>query len=93
MTMVARFFEDVGGFYVCVEDPDFLDARGITCEPKAEALRLAYRAGYTHAVGSGTYREGVASIRGMVRLGRWDEELHAIEIARMAELEAQEVTE
>jgi len=91
MKMVARIFEDVGGFYVCDEDSDFLDARGDGYDSKSAALRGAYRAGYTHAVGSGTYREGVASIRGMVRLGRWDERAHAIEIARMAEFEAQEV--
>lgn len=51
---VARIFEDVGGFYVCSEDGP-LDTSGRAYKKKASAIRAAYKAGFTHATGSGTY--------------------------------------
>lgn len=56
---VARIFADVGGYYVCDNDLPYLDARGRAYETKADAMRAAYESGYTHAVGSGVYRQGV----------------------------------
>ena len=63
---VARIFEDVGGYYVCDEDGP-LDTRGVPHATKAEALRAAAKVWpgtepYTHAVGSGTYWDGVRAI-------------------------------
>jgi len=52
---LARIFEDVGGYYVCDEELDYLDASGKSYKTKAEAQRAAKEMGYTHAVGSGTY--------------------------------------
>jgi hypothetical protein len=50
-------FEDVDGYHICdVDGP--LDARGKAYPTKAEALRAALYEGYTHAEGSGTYRNG-----------------------------------
>lgn len=50
-------FEDVGGYYICdVDGP--LDTRGKAYPTKAAALRAALNEGYTHAKGSGTYRDG-----------------------------------
>lgn len=60
--LVARVFEDVGGYFVCGEDLGFFDARGTPAKNKAEALRRAVMCGYTHAVGSGTYWDGVRRI-------------------------------
>jgi len=68
----ARIFRDVGGYYVCDDDLDYLDARGHAYPTKAAALRAAWEQGYTHAVGSGCYREG--SIAGQIdvsELRRW----------------------
>ncbi len=60
---VARVFEEPTGLYhVCGDSLTWLDARGPGCRSKADALRLAMDCGYTHAVGSGTYWEGVRAI-------------------------------
>ena len=40
--IVARIFEDVGGYYICSEALDYLDARGTAYQSKAEAMRSAY---------------------------------------------------
>ena len=61
---VARIFESVGGYYVCSDEPDYLDTRGRGYPTKAAAMRAAKADGYTHAVGSGTYWDGVARLRG-----------------------------
>lgn len=58
MDKVARIFSDTDGYHVCSEELPYLDARGPAFRTKADALRHAARAGYTHAVGSGTYRDG-----------------------------------
>lgn len=71
----ARIFSDVGGYYVCDSSLPHLDARGKRHSTKADALRAAYQAGYTHAVGSGCYRPG--SIAGQVTLTQWDIAEHA----------------
>jgi len=52
---VARIFEDVGGYFVCSDKLDYLDARGKPYPTKAAAQRAAKEAGYTHFVGSGSY--------------------------------------
>jgi len=50
-------FEDVDGYHICdVDGP--LDTRGKAYSTKAAALRAALQDGYTHAEGSGTYRDG-----------------------------------
>jgi hypothetical protein len=53
---IARIFEDIGGYFICDDDDDILDARGYAHCTKAEAMRAAAEQGYTHARGSGTYR-------------------------------------
>jgi hypothetical protein len=52
--LVARIFEDIGGYYVCDDDLDYRDTRGPVYPTKAAALRAAAE-DYTHATGSGTY--------------------------------------
>ena len=54
----ARIFEDVGGYYVCDDADDYLDARGRSYRTKAAALRAAWESGYERAIGSGCYRTG-----------------------------------
>ncbi len=55
---MARIFESVGGYYVCSDELDYLDTRGWAYPAKAAARQAAKEAGYTHAVGSGAYRQG-----------------------------------
>lgn len=63
MKRIARVFADCDGYHWCDESLDFLDARGRAYKTKAEAMRAAYVFGeYTHATGSGTYRDGVRAI-------------------------------
>ena len=69
--LTARIFADVGGYFVCDDGLDYLDARGYAHASKADALRAAYRKGYTHAVGSGCYRSG-RSIASQIRPTEWD---------------------
>lgn len=73
---MARVFEDVGGYYFCDDGLDYLDARGAAYDSKAAALRAAYAAGYTHATGSGAYRQ-CASILSQVTVTRWHREDHS----------------
>lgn len=54
--IVARIFEDIGGYYICDDDLDYLDAGGHAYPTKAAAMRAAYYMEYTHATGSGTYK-------------------------------------
>ena len=68
---VARVFEDVGGYYVCDDSLPYLDARGYAHKTKSEAMRAAFEQGYTHAVGSGAYRQG-AKIENQVDVSRLD---------------------
>ncbi len=54
---IVRLFLDIGGYYLCDDALDYLDARGRAFPTKAAALRAARedwrRDGYTHAkVGS-----------------------------------------
>lgn len=58
---VARIFEDVNGYYVC--DNGKLDTRGRCYKTKIAAIRAAARDGYSQAIGSGCYWDGVKSIR------------------------------
>jgi hypothetical protein len=59
----ARIFEEADGkYYICDDDAEILDARGKGHPTKAEAMRAAADMGYTHAVGSGTYWEGVRKL-------------------------------
>lgn len=53
---IARIFEDIGGYYICDDSLDYLDARGDPYEKKSHAMSAAKQYGYTHARGSGTYR-------------------------------------
>lgn len=53
--VIARIFYDVGGYYVCDEDLDYLDMRGQNYPSKAAAQRAAKELGYTHCIGSGSY--------------------------------------
>jgi len=52
---IARIFADIGGYYIC-NDNGPLDTRGRAYRTKADAMRVAKAAGYTHAKGSGTYK-------------------------------------
>lgn len=73
MSRTARVFEGRDGdYYVCSDDLDHLDERGPSYESKASAMRAAARDGYTHAVGSGTYRDGVTSLLPEVMVGRFE---------------------
>jgi len=54
--VIARIFEDIGGYYICDDSLDYLDMRGSCSKTRAEAMRRAADCGYTHARGSGTYR-------------------------------------
>ena len=62
---IARIFEDVGGYYICDDDQDYLDTRGKAYPTKLAAMTAAASGpdAYTHATGSGTYWPGVRSIR------------------------------
>lgn len=62
MNKTARIFEDVGGYYICDESSEFLDACGSSYSRISDALRAAIYNGYTHAIGSGTYWDGVKKI-------------------------------
>lgn len=60
---VARVFEEcTGKYHICDDGLPHLDARGPGYDTKAQALRVAVHIGYTHAVGSGTYWEGIKRI-------------------------------
>ena len=74
---MARVFEDVGGYYYCNEGLSYLDARGRAYPSKSAALRAAYRGGYTHAIGSGAYRQG-KSIQSQVTTTPQEDEEHAL---------------
>ncbi len=64
---IARIFEEVTGkYHICDEDGP-LDARGHAHDTKADAMRAAARDGYTHCVGSGTYRKGIHRIPASLR--------------------------
>ena len=56
MKKVARIFSDIGGYFICDNDLPYLDTRGGSYETKAQAMRIAPLLGYTHCVGSGTYK-------------------------------------
>ena len=60
MSDTARIFEtSTGGqYHICDDDLPYLDASGAGYANKRQALHGAYRSGYTHAIGSGTYRSG-----------------------------------
>ena len=59
MKKVARVFEEcTGKYHYCDDALPYLDARGKAFDTKRQALEAAYMAGFTHAVGSGTYRSG-----------------------------------
>lgn len=65
---IARIFADIGGYYICDNHEDYLDARGVAYPSKAAALRAAadnyggVQEPYTHAIGSGTYWQGIKRI-------------------------------
>ncbi len=69
---IARVFEESGGFHFSCNSLDYLDARGKAYKTKADALRAAFRCGYTHATGSGCYRKGVNVISCQVKLDEHD---------------------
>jgi hypothetical protein len=72
---IARVFESVGGYYICADSLDYLDARGKAYPTKSAALRAAYRCGFTHAIGSGAIKQGKA-ITSQVRLDAQDRKEH-----------------
>lgn len=53
---IARIFEDTGGYYICNDNCEYLDARGTAYKYKSSAMKSAKMYGYTHARGSGTYK-------------------------------------
>ena len=68
---IARVFrEPTGLYYYCSDDLPFLDARGTGAHTKRAAMENAYAAGYTHAVGSGTYARGIRTILSQVPSAR-----------------------
>ncbi len=59
----ARIFEEpTGKYHICDDGLDYLDARGHAHDTKADAMRAAARDGYIHAIGSGTYWDGIKRI-------------------------------
>ena len=48
----ARIFREANGYHWSPESLPYLDARGTALGSRSEALRSAYSAGYTHAVGA-----------------------------------------
>jgi len=58
----ARIFQEPTGLYHWCDNDSMLDARGTGHRTKAAAMRAAAFDGYTHAVGSGCYWEGVRKI-------------------------------
>ena len=60
--MVARIFSDVGGYHICNDADDCITTEAYPADTKAEALRRAYAAGYTHATGSGCPWQGIKTI-------------------------------
>lgn len=69
-TMTARIFEDAGGFCFCSSASACLNARGRSFRSRAEALRGAYRSGFTHAIGG--YKRTGGKITSQVSLESWD---------------------
>ena len=60
---VARIFQEPNGlYYICDDELSYLDTRGVGYRTKADALRAA-AGNYTRAVGSGTYWDGVRSLK------------------------------
>jgi hypothetical protein len=60
---IARIFEEpTGKYHVCDDDSPTLDARGHGYEFKIDAMRAAFRDGYSHCTGSGTYWKGITRL-------------------------------
>jgi hypothetical protein len=51
-THTVRIFKEANGYHWSPESLPYLDARGVALGSRSEALRSAYSAGYTHAVGA-----------------------------------------
>jgi len=68
----ARVFQEPDGFHYCDADLPYLDARSRAFPTRTEALRAAYRAGFTHAM-TGDRRR---TIPGAIALGTWDHAEH-----------------
>ena len=67
MKKVARVFEtSTGKYHYCEDNLSSLDARGKGFDTKRQAMEAAYMAGFTHAVGSVTYRQDVSTILSQV---------------------------
>jgi hypothetical protein len=74
-TYTARIFQEADGFHWSPESLPYLDARGRAYGSRSEALRSAYSAGYTHAVGSAIKRR--RTITGLVSLDQGHHTDHA----------------
>jgi hypothetical protein len=61
-TYTARIFQEADGFHWSPESLPYLDARGRAYGSRSEALRSAYSAGYTHAVGAVAGRRKITSL-------------------------------
>jgi len=70
---LCRIFEESSGFHYSDESLPFLDARGRGFRSRSEAMREAYRNGFTHAIHRGNPR----AISGLVRLSQWDRADHS----------------
>jgi hypothetical protein len=82
---VARIFEEVTGlFHVCDDALDYLDARGTAYRTKADALRAAAVAGYTHATGSGCTWRGIRRIPARYTVGRFQVDFRECHVASQA---------
>ena len=80
MRQIARIFSEcTGKYYVCADSLPSLDVRGRGYDTKADAMRTAYRNGYTHGVGSGTYRRG-ATLRSQVAMSSEDHYAHHMNV-------------
>ena len=60
--VVARIFQDVGGYYICNDNLDYLDARGTSYPTKKMAQEIAFESGYTHGRGSGMSSKGMRKL-------------------------------
>lgn len=63
--LIARIFEDIGGYYYCDDSTDYLDTRGGAYPTVREAKKAAKNRGYTHAaVGKKVY--SLLKIKGQI---------------------------
>jgi hypothetical protein len=72
-TYTVRVFQDADGYHWCPDTLPYLDARNRAYGFRSQALRVAFRAGYTHARIGSSRRQ----ISALVTLDQYDHADHA----------------